>query len=103
MAGTVPARHTNAEENAMRSDAQLKQDVCEELKWDPEIRAEGIGVQVNDGVLVFPDVLAGGAVAGLEQGDGINSLLPARRCIAGGAGGHGIQGRGAGVPDDAGA
>lgn len=35
----------------MKSDAQLKQDVCEELEWDPEIRAEGIGVQVNDGVV----------------------------------------------------
>lgn len=35
----------------MKSDTQLKQDVCEELEWDPEIRAEGIGVQVNDGVV----------------------------------------------------
>ncbi|MCY0853595.1 BON domain-containing protein [Cupriavidus sp. D39] len=37
----------------MKSDAQLKQDVCEELEWDPEIRVEGIGVQVNDGVVTL--------------------------------------------------
>ncbi|AJG19759.1 BON domain-containing protein [Cupriavidus basilensis] len=37
----------------MKSDAQLKQDVCEELEWDPEIRAESIGVQVNEGVVTL--------------------------------------------------
>ncbi|MDF3888691.1 BON domain-containing protein [Cupriavidus basilensis] len=37
----------------MKSDMQLKQDVCEELEWDPAIRAEGIGVQVSDGVVTL--------------------------------------------------
>lgn len=35
----------------MKSDAQLKNDVMEELAWDPAVRAEGIGVAVSEGVV----------------------------------------------------
>ena len=35
----------------MRNDQQLKSDVEWELKWDPSIKAEQIGVSVKDGVI----------------------------------------------------
>lgn len=35
----------------MKTDAQLKKDVMEELAWDPAVRAEGIGVAVSQGVV----------------------------------------------------
>jgi osmotically-inducible protein OsmY len=37
----------------MKSDAQLKQDVVNELEWDPSIDATHVGVAVNDGVVVL--------------------------------------------------
>ncbi|WP_019448196.1 BON domain-containing protein [Cupriavidus sp. BIS7] len=42
----------------MKGDIQLKQDVIEELNWDPAIDATGIGVQVNDGVVTLTGHLA---------------------------------------------
>ncbi len=35
----------------MKTDAQLKKDVMEELQWDPSFNATKIGVAVNDGVV----------------------------------------------------
>lgn len=37
----------------MKSDAQLKQDILDELNWDPEIDASKIGVAVNDGAVTL--------------------------------------------------
>ena len=35
----------------MKTDHQLKQDVIAELTWDPAIKADAIGVAVNDGIV----------------------------------------------------
>ncbi|WER44699.1 BON domain-containing protein [Cupriavidus sp. WKF15] len=37
----------------MKGDIQLKQDVIEELTWDPSVNANEIGVQVADGVVTL--------------------------------------------------
>jgi len=37
----------------MKTDSQLKQDVLDELKWEPAIDEAGIGVAVNDGVVTL--------------------------------------------------
>lgn len=37
----------------MKSDAQLKKDVLDELEWDPSLNATRIGVAVDDGVVVL--------------------------------------------------
>lgn len=37
----------------MKSDAQLKHDVVNELEWDPAIDASHVGVAVNDGVVLL--------------------------------------------------
>ena len=37
----------------MKSDSQLKKDVSEELKWEPSVNANQIGVEVKDGVVTL--------------------------------------------------
>jgi len=37
----------------MKSVAQLKQDVREELKWEPAVSAELIGVEVKEGIVTL--------------------------------------------------
>jgi osmotically-inducible protein OsmY len=37
----------------MKTDAELKQDVTEELKWEPDVKAETIGVAVRDGIVTL--------------------------------------------------
>lgn len=37
----------------MKSDTQLKLDVCEELAWDPALNSDGIGVMVKDGIVTL--------------------------------------------------
>ena len=37
----------------MKSVAQLKQDVLEELKWEPAVSAELIGVEVKEGIVTL--------------------------------------------------
>jgi len=37
----------------MKSDAQLQQDVMDELKWEPSVHAAQIGVEVSDGVVTL--------------------------------------------------
>ena len=37
----------------MKTDAELQQDVMNELKWEPTIRAAEIGVGVTDGVVTL--------------------------------------------------
>nr|WP_198984563.1 BON domain-containing protein [Herbaspirillum sp. ASV7] len=37
----------------MKTDSQLQQDVCAELKWEPSINATQIGVQVKDGIVTL--------------------------------------------------
>ena len=37
----------------MKTDSQLQQDVSAELKWEPSIHAERIGVEVKDGVVTL--------------------------------------------------
>jgi osmotically-inducible protein OsmY len=35
----------------MKTDSQLQQDVMAELKWEPAVHAEQIGVEVMNGVV----------------------------------------------------
>lgn len=37
----------------MKTDSQLQQDVMAELKWEPAVHAEDIGVEVKDGVVTL--------------------------------------------------
>lgn len=37
----------------MKTDSQLQQDVIAELKWEPSVHAEQIGVEVKDGVVTL--------------------------------------------------
>jgi osmotically-inducible protein OsmY len=37
----------------MKTDSQLKQDVMDELQWDPRVKAAEIGVDVKDGVVTL--------------------------------------------------
>jgi osmotically-inducible protein OsmY len=37
----------------MKTDLQLQQDVMDELKWEPAVHAEQIGVEVKDGVVTL--------------------------------------------------
>jgi osmotically-inducible protein OsmY len=37
----------------MKSDTQIKQDVLDELAWDPEIEATRVGVEVKDGAVTL--------------------------------------------------
>lgn len=37
----------------MKSDTQLKQDVLDELAWDPEVDEREVGVQVKDGIVTL--------------------------------------------------
>jgi osmotically-inducible protein OsmY len=55
-AGIADARHDAAEvqakkEIAMKNDEQLKSDVEQELRWEPTVHAEQVGVSVKDGVV----------------------------------------------------
>jgi osmotically-inducible protein OsmY len=47
----------------MKTDSQLQQDVLAELKWEPSVHAENIGVEVSDGVVT----LAGHVTTYLEK------------------------------------
>lgn len=37
----------------MKTDSQLQQDVMAELKWEPTVQAEQIGVEVNNGIVTL--------------------------------------------------
>ncbi len=37
----------------MKTDAELKQDVMEELKWEADVKAETLGVAVQDGIVTL--------------------------------------------------
>ena len=37
----------------MKKDAQIQTDVIQELKWDPSVTHEHIGVSVNDGIVTL--------------------------------------------------
>jgi osmotically-inducible protein OsmY len=50
------------QENAMKTDRQLQQDVIEELLWEPSVEATTIGVEVKDGIVTLA-----GHVETLEQ------------------------------------
>jgi osmotically-inducible protein OsmY len=41
----------------MRNDSQLRQDVLDELKWDPSINEAAIGIAVKDGVVTLSGVV----------------------------------------------
>jgi osmotically-inducible protein OsmY len=46
------------EERLMKTDTQLRQDVFEELRWDPQVGASEIGVAVKDGVATLSGTVA---------------------------------------------
>ena len=37
----------------MRSDSEIERDVCDELKWDPDLNADDIAVSVKNGVVTL--------------------------------------------------
>ena len=41
----------------MKKDAQLQKDVMDELRWDPRIRSEQIGINVREGVVTLTGVV----------------------------------------------
>jgi osmotically-inducible protein OsmY len=41
------------EDNVMKTDVKLRQDVIDELKWAPNVKAGAIGVAVKDGVVAL--------------------------------------------------
>jgi osmotically-inducible protein OsmY len=49
--GWQPIHHHS--ERRMKTDAQLKADVTQELSWDPAINATAVGVAVKDGVVTL--------------------------------------------------
>ncbi len=72
----------------MKTDSELQQDVMDELKWEPTIRAAEIGVGVKDGVVMLTGVVdsygkkwaaehAARRVSGVKEvGEGIKVSLP---------------------------
>ena len=46
----------------MRSDSDIKRDVEDELRWDPEISSDDIAVAVKNGVYELHRVLCGATV-----------------------------------------
>ena len=42
----------------MKTDRQLQQDVLDELKWEPSVEANAIGVEVKDGIVTLAGILA---------------------------------------------
>ena len=42
----------------MKSDAQIQTDVMQELKWDPSVTHEHIGVAVSDGIVTLSGIVA---------------------------------------------
>ncbi len=55
----------------MKTDAQLQQDVMNELKWEPSVHATQIGVEVQDGVVT----LAGEVSSYLEKWNAESAAL----------------------------
>jgi osmotically-inducible protein OsmY len=47
------ARFCQGEEDDMRTDQQLKQDVTNELKWEPSVNEAHIGVSVTNGIITL--------------------------------------------------
>src|ERR1700687_3574040 len=47
------AQSANSTENAMRSDRDIKRDVEDELRWDPDIDSTDIAVSVNNAVVTL--------------------------------------------------
>src|SRR5205085_6443316 len=47
------AQSANSTENAMRSDRDIKRDVEDELRWDPDIDPTDIAVSVNNAVVTL--------------------------------------------------
>jgi len=64
----------------MKGDIQLKQDVIEELSWDPAVDATGIGVQVNDGVVTLTGHLA--SVVGKYAAEAAVKRIPGVKALA---------------------
>jgi osmotically-inducible protein OsmY len=52
-ASSVQAVHQSASGGIMRSDSDIKRDVENELRWDPDISSDDIAVAVKDGVVTL--------------------------------------------------
>jgi osmotically-inducible protein OsmY len=50
---STPAKNKHKESTNMKTDAQIQTDVMQELKWDPSITHEHIGVAVADGIVTI--------------------------------------------------
>lgn len=42
-----------SQEDSMRTDSQIQKDIQDEMKWDPSLRDDDIGVSVHDGVITL--------------------------------------------------
>ncbi len=60
----------------MKTDSQIKQDVLEELKWDPEIDHTKIGITVSDGAVTLTGHVANYAqkLAAKQAAKGVNGV-----------------------------
>jgi osmotically-inducible protein OsmY len=45
--------HPNERQPPMKTDSQIQKDVMDELKWDPSVTHEHIGVSVNNGIVTL--------------------------------------------------
>jgi hypothetical protein len=65
----------------MKSDTQIRDDVIEELRWDPQITGpDAIGVAVTDGAVTLTRSMLGRAAGGTRRsGCSAARLLDARR------------------------
>jgi len=65
--------------NIMKTDSQLQSDVREELKWEPQVTASQIGVQVKDGVVTLSGEVSSfaekwNAESAAQRVSGVNAL-----------------------------
>jgi hypothetical protein len=75
LAGAKAEGYLSKEIIVMKTDTQLRQDVLEELKWEPSVDANDIGVAVHDGIVTlsgdvpsYAEKLAAERVAGRVSG-----------------------------------
>lgn len=77
----------------MKTDSQLQRDVSEELTWEPQVIATGIGVEVNDGVVTLSGEVASyaekwHAEQAAQRVSGVNALAVGLKVKLPGLGGR---------------
>lgn len=77
----------------MKTDSQLQQDVIEELRWEPSVHANEIGVEVKDGVVTLSGEVHNfaekwNAERAAQRVSGVNALAVDMKLKAPGLGGR---------------